>query len=347
MSITQKYKDIFSNNFLGLQAMQQWQANQKAQTDALRKMIEPLADIRKSFLLDTISQNIFKDFTGIGLIGDQLKKLQDQTTRIDAVPAIWAKQIEGSQAQTQKFLESMNLGSSVQSYLKEFEVVNKRWQVPSDVLSAMDSFKGIQKQLDFAKFALPTIDWGSAGALAQLLGKEGLASQLAHLGIDADGTFHEPSVRPERGIFSRKQADAVALFSLLLTLLIFFYQEVSSQQDKAKTEAFQTEATKTQQVQAQQIQSLTVLIERALIQAAKVQEERFVVRERIAAVRSEPEHGAFVLGKLLPNEVVRAIDKDGKWIEVEYYHWLHEEYRTGWVLKKYLDRVPASRATER
>lgn len=42
------------------------------------------------------------------------------------------------------------------------------------------------------------------------------------------------------------------------------------------------------------------------------------------------------------NTVVRKIDKDGKWVEVEYYHWLHEEYRTGWVLKKYLERVPAN-----
>lgn len=33
------------------------------------------------------------------------------------------------------------------------------------------------------------------------------------------------------------------------------------------------------------------------------------------------------------NDVVRAIDKDVKWIEEEYYHWLGEEYHTGWVLK--------------
>ena len=44
----------------------------------------------------------------------------------------------------------------------------------------------------------------------------------------------------------------------------------------------------------------------------------------------------------MPNEVVRAIDKKGMWIEVEYYHWLHGQYLTGWVLKKYLERVPAN-----
>lgn len=97
-------------------------------------------------------------------------------------------------------------------------------------------------------------------------------------------------------------------------------------------------------MQTQQIQSLTVLIEKALVKAAETPEERFVVRERPATVRSKPEHGSAVEGKLMPNEVVRAIDKDGKWIEVEYYHWLREEYRTGWVLKKYLERVPANYA---
>jgi len=77
-------------------------------------------------------------------------------------------------------------------------------------------------------------------------------------------------------------------------------------------------------------------------QATQEPEIRLVVRERPAKVRSKPKHGAPVEGKLLPNEVVRAIDHKGRWIEVEYYHWLHEEYRTGWVLKHYLERVPPS-----
>jgi uncharacterized protein YgiM (DUF1202 family) len=48
----------------------------------------------------------------------------------------------------------------------------------------------------------------------------------------------------------------------------------------------------------------------------------------------------------MPNEVVRVIGKDGKWMEVEYYHWLQEEYRTGWILNKYLERVPANYAKD-
>ena len=346
MTIAEQYKDILGESSLAVQTIKQWQEAQRAKDESIRKMIEPLADIRKRFLRDTATDEIIKDFEGLGSIYDRFKEVVDQVTKMDTTTALWAKKIEDSQIQiqTRNFLDSMSLGSSVQSYLKEYEEVNKRWQVPIELLNMIDSFRGIQDQLGLSKIALPTIDWGSAGALARLLGKEGLESQLAYLGIDPDGTFHDPSEQPERGILSRKQSDAVTLLSLLLSLLFFIYQETSSQQDKAKTEASQTETTKTLQVQSQQIQILTVLIERALVQAAKAHEERFVVRERTATVRSKPEHGASVQGKLLPNEVVRAIDKDGKWIEVEYYHWLHEEYRTGWVLKKYLERVPASHA---
>jgi len=120
------------------------------------------------------------------------------------------------------------------------------------------------------------------------------------------------------------------------------YQEYNNSLQQPRTETFQVQTAAALQVQAQQIQSLTVLLEKALVQAAEQPEARFVVRERTATVRSRPENGAPVAGKLLPNEVVRAVDKDGKWVEVEYYHWLHEEYRTGWVLKKYLERVPAN-----
>lgn len=64
--------------------------------------------------------------------------------------------------------------------------------------------------------------------------------------------------------------------------------------------------------QAQQIQNLTIPIEKTLGEAAQEPEERLVVRERIATVRSKPEHGAAVEGKLMPNEMVRKIDKDCK-----------------------------------
>lgn len=340
MSIAKQYQDLLGPSSAIGTAYKAWQESERLQMEQMRKMFDPMADIRKSVLGDTATQQLIKELTDGSSMRSQMKAIADQALGIGSVAKMLAQQAEDSRAQTKKLFENLGVGSSIQSYLKDFEHINKQWKVPNEVLGIVGSFKELQDQL--GKVALPTIDWGSAAALAIALGPEGIQEQLALLGIEPDGSMHENTEKPERGLLSRKQSDALAMLSLLLGILFFIYQEISSQQDKAKTEAFQTQTTATLQVQTQQIQSLTVLIEKALVEAAQAPEERFVVRERPATVRSEPEHGSAVEGKLLPNEVVRAIDKDGKWVEVEYYHWLREEYRTGWILKKYLERVPSN-----
>jgi len=342
MSMAQQYKDILGTSSAIGSTFKAWQESERAQREQMRKMFDPMAEIRKSVLGSAATQQLIKELTDGGSMQSQMKAITEQALGIGSVAKMLAQQAEDSRAQTKKLFENLGVGSSIQSHLKDFEHINKQWKVPKEVLGIVGSFKELQDQL--GKVALPTIDWGSAAALAKALGPEGIQGQLALLGIEPDGFMHEYAEQPEKGLLSRKQADAIALVSLLLSILFFLYQEISSQQDKAKTEAFQTQTTATFQVQAQQIQNLTVLIEKALVQSAQAPEERFVVRERITTVQSKPEHGSAVEGKLMPNEVVRSIDKDGKWVEVEYYHWLHEEYRTGWVLKKYLERVPANYA---
>lgn len=342
MSIAKQYQDLLGPSSAIGSAFKAWQESERVQMEQRRKMYDPMADIRNSVLGSTATQQLIKELTDGSSMQSQLKAIAEQALGIGSVAKMLAQHAEDSRAQTKKLFENLGVGSSIQSYLKDFEHINKQWKVPNEVLGIVGSFKELQDQL--GKVALPTIDWGSAAALAKALGPEGIQEQLALLGIEPDGSMHEHAEQPERGLLSRKPSDALAMLSLLLGILFFLYQEISSQQDKAKTEAFQMQTTATLQVQAQQIQNLTVLIEKALVQAAQAPEERFVVRERIASVRSKPEHGSAVEGKLLPNEVVRAIDKDGKWVQVEYYHWLHEEYRIGWVLKKYLERVPTNYA---
>lgn len=340
MTFAQQYQDLLSANSLAMQSIKTWQEAERIQNEQMRRLLDPLDGIRQGLLLDNSTQKLVKELTAANSIQDHIKQLVDETSGIGSVAKMLAQQAEESREEHRRLLDSVTGASSIQNYLKEFEAINKQWMVPNEVLGVVSSFKEIQEQL--GRVALPTIDWGSAGALAKLLGSEGIKEQLALLGIGPDGTIHLPAELPEKGILSRKQSDAVALVSLLLSILFFIYQGVSSQQDKAKTEAFQKQTTAALQVQAQQIQNLTALIGQALAQAAQEPEVRFVVRERPAKVRSKPNHGAPVEGKLLPNEVVRAIDREGRWVEVEYYHWLHEEYRTGWVLKHYLERVPLS-----
>ncbi len=341
-SLSKQYKDITETRSAIGFAYKTWQESERSQREQMRKMFDPMADIRKSVLGDGTMQRLIRELTDGSSIRNQMKDITEQALGIGSVAKMLAQQAEDSRAQTKKLLEGLGVGSSIQSYLKDFEQINKQWKVPTEVLGIMGSVKELQEQLGLGKVALPTIDWGSALALARAMGPEGIQEQLALLGIESDGSMRQTAGQPEKGILSKKQTDVITLISFLLVFVIFYYQEYNNSLQQAKTDAFQAQTVATLQVQAQQIQNLTALIERTLVQAAQEPEERLVVRERFATVRSRPEHGAAIDGKLMPNEVVRAIDKKGMWIEVEYYHWLHGQYLTGWVLKKYLERVPAN-----
>lgn len=338
---TQQLKELMAAASPATQVIKAWQESQREQQEHIRKMLEPLADIRKSLMIDGSSWQHIKETTlGATAISDQLKDVLSGLSGIGSVAKTWAQQMETTRAQTRSACEGLKIDSAISQQLKEFERINKQWGVSPELLGVVGSLKELHSQI--GKVALPTIDWGSAAALAKLLGQEGLEEQLAHLGIEPDGSLHEPAEAPEKGLLSRKQSDALALVGFLLAIIsiwialqMFYYQENAGAKQQAKNEE---QAAK----HMRQLESLSRLVEKALEQADKAEEERFVVRERTASVRSKPEHGSALEGKLMPNEVARAIDKNGRWVKVEYYHWLHEEYRTGWVLKKYLERVPAN-----
>lgn len=335
--VGQQYKELMAATSPATQVIKAWQESQREQQEYIRKMLEPLAYIRKSFMLDEGARQRINEATAIR---DQFKDALSGLSGVGSVAKMWAQQMEETRARTGRVLEGLKIDSAISQQLNDFEQINKQWRVSPELLGVVGSLKELHSQI--GNVVLPTIDWGSAAALAKLLGQEGLEEQLAHLGIAPDGSLREPAEAPEKGLLSRKQSDAVALVGLLLAIIsiwmalqMFYYQENAGTIQQAKDDE---QAAK----QMRQLESLSRLVEKALEQATKAKEERFVVRERTATVRSKPEHGSAMEGKLLPNEVVRAIDKNGKWVEVEYYHWLHEEFRTGWVLKRYLERVPAN-----
>ena len=241
MTMAQQYQDQLSASSSAMQAVKAWQDAERIQSEQMRRMLDPLDGIRKGLLADDATQKFIKELTATSSIHDHIKQLVDQASGIGSVAQMRSLQADESREQHRRLLDSVTGASSIQSYLKEFEAINKQWMVPSEVLGIVGSFREIQEQL--GKVSLPTIDWGSAGALAQILGSEGIQEQLSLLGIGPDGAMQLPDEIPERGILSRKQSDAVALVSLLLSILFFIYQEGSNQQDKAKTEAFQTQTT--------------------------------------------------------------------------------------------------------
>jgi len=338
-SLADQIKKFVVQDSIAVQMAKQMYSVQKAQEESMRKMLDPLAHIRSNLLGDSSVQRMIDELSKPFTATDHFRKLIDQAAGSSAYLHSLHLSVDSSIEHSRKILAEASISNGLQQVMKSFGETNKHWAVPSALLEAMSPLKAWQEQV--GKLSLPVMDWASAATLAKLLGSEGIQSQLAALGINPDGSLNPQFEDQEEGGIglSRKTMELMALLSFIMAFLVPIYQEITSAQWQAATDKKLEVQADALDGQRKMIEALTQLVEKALVQEAKRQEQRFVVRERVAVVRSKPEHGGTVLGKLLPNEVVRSISEDGKWIEIEYYHWLHQEYRTGWALKKYFQRV--------
>lgn len=338
-SLAEQIKKLVGQNSAAIQMAQQMHEAQKAQEDSIRKMLDPLVNIRSGLLADGSIQRMLDEFSKPLASTDHFTKLLGQV----AGPSAYLKSLQlvndNSIERARRVLAETSVNTGLQQVMKSFEEANKHWAVPSALLESLSPLKAWQEQV--GKLSLPVMDWASAAALAKVLGQDGIESQLAAWGINPDGSVNPDFVeQEEEGLgLSRRSMDLMTLLSFILAFLVPIYQEISSSQWQAATDKKLEAQADALEGQRKLIEALTKLVEKALVQEAKRQEERFVVRERVVVVRAKPEHGSVVVGKLLPSEVVRPVSEDGKWIEFQYYHWLHQEYRTGWALKKYFQRV--------
>lgn len=345
-SVDEKMKRLIPENPLAVHLVTQWQELQKAEQESIRRMLDPLQDIHKGMLADSASKRILDDLAKPSAALDQVSRLIEQSIGASAFLKAMQSSIEVSTENARKMLADATVSSGIAQVMKSFEESNKRWVVPQPLLDALGPLQALQEQI--GRLSLPVMDVASAATLARVLGPEGIQAQLDALGINADGSITVQDAQQEEGIgLSRKTLELMTLLGFILTVLVPLYQEISASRWQTATDT--TLAAHTKEMGAQgdalegqikMIEALTSLVEQALVQETKRREERFVVRDRVAVVRSKPEHGSAVDGKLLPREVVRPISERGKWIEIEYYHWLHKRHRTGWALKKYFQRVP-------
>ncbi len=347
-SVAERLSRLIPENLPALQMAKKWQELQRTEHESIRRMLEPLQDIRRSLAKDSAIQRMLEDLAKPIAASEQLAKLVEQATGSSAVLKAMHPDIAGSIENARKILSDASVSSGIGQHMKSFEEANKRWIVPQPLVDSIGALQALQEQL--GRLSLPVIDAASAATLAKVLGSEGIKAQLAAMGINPDGSVNVQFVQEEDGLgLSRKTLELMSLLGFILAILIPLYQEISSSRWQAATDrrldgqSERIEALDANlEAQRKTIEALTKLVERALVQEAKRQEERFVVLDRVAIVRSKPEHGSAVQGKLLPREVVRPISERGKWIEFEYYHWLYQEHRTGWALKKYFQRVPAN-----
>lgn len=231
---------------------------------------------------------------------------------------------------------------------RPFAEMQRMREFTNPFTTSLFSVNGVQEALRAIR--LPMIDPASAATIAQLWGEAGVERQLRALGIDAEGFVTDNQVVGVSESGAQRIAatgriahlDPWALFSIILTILIFFYQNRDSAQMEARLSG-QIQAVG--QAQEKQIEALSVLLHTLIDQDAHSAGTRFVVRGRVASVRVAPESGATVIASAFPNQVVRLIEERGKWIEIEYYDFILQRNHTGWALKKYFIRVRDSAGT--
>lgn len=197
------------------------------------------------------------------------------------------------------------------------------------------------KQLQF-----PVIDSAAASAIAAIWGQEGVERQLKSFGVEYHQLFDDIDATQEQSQsvsqFKIPPVDFWTAFSILFAILLFLYQV----RDSAQTEKHLVSEIQLSRGEAKNGLRLIEQLLNVLIESKQPNEEgetQFVVRSRVAIIRTSPRAGSTAIAEIFPNQVVTLLNEDGKWIEVSYFDWLKHEVRTGWVLKKYLVRVPSAR----
>ncbi len=321
---------------------EEFQRAERQQLDHIRTMLDPIANIRKGLMLDSSYRKLMEEMERPSFLSVELERAAREASRFDHVAKAMQESMQSSFSHAQEMLAETSIAGSLAQTMNAFKEAERRWSVPAELVDSIGPLKAMQEQ--FGRLALPVVDFASASTLARLLGPEGIEAQLAALGIAPDGELSEEALAPlEAGIgLSRKTLELMGLLSFIFAFLIPIYQELSSREWQKQTDERLEAQRLLLEVQAKQLESLSRLVEKALVQEARRNEQRFVVLDRVATVRRKPEHGAPVEGKLFPREVVKPISEEGEWIQFEYFHWLLQRHQTGWALKKYFKRIPAS-----
>ena len=216
-SVAEQMKLLIPENSLAVQMAKRWQEVQRTEQESIRRMLEPLQDIRSSLLKDSAIQRMLEDLAKPHAASEQLAKLVEQATGSSAVLKAMHSDIEGSIESARKILADASVSSGIGQLMKSFEEANKRWIVPQPLYDSIGALQALQEQV--GRLSLPVIDASSAATLAKVLGPDGIKAQLAAMGINPDGSVNVQFVQQEDGLgLSRKTLELMSLLGLALPL---------------------------------------------------------------------------------------------------------------------------------
>ncbi|WP_123645928.1 hypothetical protein [Lysobacter enzymogenes] len=141
-------------------------------------------------------------------------------------------------------------------------------------------------------------------------------------------------------------SDWLGIFSILLTVLIYFKQEKGADEAEARQIA---EVRKVGQEVAELARDVRARDEDMARIAALLEElsasrpvggtSQYVARDRVSIVREARASGKTV-ALVYPNQLADCVLSDGKWMKIRFRDWVNNKVINGWVMKKHWVRVP-------
>lgn len=222
-----------------------------------------------------------------------------------------------------------------------------------DIASQFNGQLDFKNRLQELVGGMSTFDLATTASLARYHGVEGLAKQMAALGLEPskylgdEDESQESEVATDKAINFEHSALAITSLDVFRQLLIniiaayiwavFIASAVPNPDLDAqnkKISRIESLVEKLPQLIESQVEAI---VRRQLLSV----DAFFVVKERTAKLRAAPDAGSGVLALAFPNQKLKLLEENGKWIKVEFYDYLAQITREGWILKKYCSRLPS------
>lgn len=266
-------------------------------------------------------------------------------TAASAASLAWHR---SAMAATAGLQSSFALAQAVGTASIEKAIANSLGGIASQFEGQLDFKNRLQELVG----GMSTFDLATTASLARYHGVDGLARQMASLGLEPsrylgdEDESEESDETTRQGVSFEHSALAVTsldIFRQLLINIIAAYIWALFIAPSVPNPDLEAQNKKLAKIEAL-VEELPLLIESQieaiLLKELQTADVYFVVQERTAKLRTTPQSGSGVLSLAFPNQKLKLIEERGKWIRVEFYDYLAQTTREGWVLKKYCHRLP-------
>jgi len=153
-------------------------------------------------------------------------------------------------------------------------------------------------------------------------------------------------------LVSARPAERMSIMNLLGLVVavisavaaVYYGQIAKDAADSSTTDAAELRAaiTRANEEEVGELKKLRTSVDKLADSVAVINEQEvgdLWVIERTTGVMSTKGTKSVKIAELYPSQVVAAIQLEHKWVRVEYYDYVNDTSKTGWVMKKYMHRL--------